>query len=1099
MSMTKPKQHIIYMYTFPSSVKLSRLAGSRLVVKVGETMFREGMTSEESAHVRIKQQIPKTSNSQKYKLLAFWDVDVSLNDRHLRKILQAAGYQPKDDPELDGEGEEFFKIGYSIEESVQTVDEIIKTFGESALERVKLRKSQRDILSETIKEITNSDSDKDRFEILASLPPRFGKTIFILSLFERLPKHDILILPTAMLSSLTSFSNEVKRFWDYKNMVYIDTADDDWEEKMNVALDNKKKVVIAVSLHRREKTDLKSLRNIDNGRKFIVTDEADFAAWTDPKRQVRDYLEGTTNTGKLIAMAMSGTNVERMSTGSKPVDYIIQSTYTGMEKSDGAGTHVERKYVSLHIKNKDEYVENWSKDERFSWTKTWKNPDKYSGFLEGVLLGLFSSPQSPEQFKPLGLRNVIGGKLRVAMMFVSAENAMMNQFYEIAKETLKTYRIVLLNGHETTNRDSEDKVKRAINEAKNTEQDGVFIISGIMGSRSFSVSEIQTTILAYDGGNVHTTTQKSFRALTPGLTYDGKKKESAYIVSLSMDPNRSEILSSLALFEADAESKSSKTTLTQSLKNVLNSISFVTINPYGNVLEYGEDYLDNLYDQLMSSNIISKVIDAGVDLNKIYHDSVMFNIITKIPKNRGKSKKQDKKIDTHTYEKMTGVSGKSGKGNDQVLSNIIKRMSTLSRSPAMVRLLGEGGTYREILENIKDLENFKKLYGGITPKDVLTLLDNGAWRDNESLFDLAVNVASIKLDKLRESNDKTTTLKILKEFQDMEDLGVWPGMGLTGKSEETLLWKEIVGKISFNKETTFLSYATAKGYEVTALLEAGVDIKQITIIDDSGFGVIWKFAGFNYYDTLEELEMKKFDVVLMNPPYGDGHNSVLYAGFFKKALEIGNEVHSIMPVELESGAKRTKSHNDLVYRRQHFIEKVSHFFPDVMGVNIYYVKASSKKDNGERIIKDILKDMPLLYPERDRLSLLSSTGLGEYVGHEDDNGREVLWSLHKTGIVKKYITEELYNRYVKKLHKSPWRVLMSVNPSKGVLNTEVVEGNTMNSVKIFALPANTKSESLKLQKWLSSDIIVGEINKIMSAKNIYTISREIFERLPTYM
>lgn len=68
----------------------------------------------------------------------------------------------------------------------------------------------------------------------------------------------------------------------------------------------------------------------------------------------------------------------------------------------------------------------------------------------------------------------------------------------------------------------------------------VVFISKDMGSRSFSVSEIDTVILMFDRGSYATISQKVSRVLT-GKTYYGDKKIHGNVISLSLDPNREQV------------------------------------------------------------------------------------------------------------------------------------------------------------------------------------------------------------------------------------------------------------------------------------------------------------------------------------------------------------------------------------------------------------------------------------------------------------------------------------------------------------------------------------------------------------------------------
>jgi hypothetical protein len=130
--------------------------------------------------------------------------------------------------------------------------------------------------------------------------------------------------------------------------------------------------------------------------------------------------------------------------------------------------------------------------------------------------------------------------LQVSLFFGAFKN---NESMQDLKDLLDTflgqeYNIHIINGENSVSHStSEEKVKKYIAIAKR-ENKKVILLSRDMGSRSFSVSEIDTVFLGFDKGDLGVVSQKVSRPLTPGLTFDGEEKTHGLIVSLSFDANR---------------------------------------------------------------------------------------------------------------------------------------------------------------------------------------------------------------------------------------------------------------------------------------------------------------------------------------------------------------------------------------------------------------------------------------------------------------------------------------------------------------------------------------------------------------------------------
>jgi predicted RNA methylase len=315
-----------------------------------------------------------------------------------------------------------------------------------------------------------------------------------------------------------------------------------------------------------------------------------------------------------------------------------------------------------------------------------------------------------------------------------------------------------------------------------------------------------------------------------------------------------------------------------------------------------------------------------------------------------------------------------------------------------------------------------------------------------------------------------------------------------------------------SKTTTFLDPAMAGGQFVREverrLLAAGHSKKNVA---NRVFGYEqyehqvcyavnkYKLIG-NYKVTnfLKESIDMKFDVVLMNPPYTDGQ-IMLYTKFFERALELGETVASVMPLDLQSKHDKLKFHNERVLKHQEFIsDNISDYF-NVAYDNLHYVIAKKSIENVITEIKDPLDDMPLLFVDRPRLKpIKGDTDIA--MGDEVPNGVDVIFKVHKNDtIVYKKVDQYKVDKSSKK-SKSPYLVIVNHTPSKGKFNCVVLPNTGLCwSMWTFAFEVKSKAEGVKLKKWLTSPTIVEEINKMLVARNNqHTISKAMIERLPTY-
>lgn len=166
--------------------------------------------------------------------------------------------------------------------------------------------------------------------IVAELCARFGKTIWSGALIREL-NRPLNIVASYVLTSFTSFIKDLTAFEQFKDLVHVDTKDDDFKEQVEAALNAGKQVIAYVSMCKGGKRDgrVETLYDVDADRLLIV-DEADFGVH---KAGQADLLIDNQREGDVVVL-MTGTNSDRAATLWNP-DYMVSVTYPEllMEKS----------------------------------------------------------------------------------------------------------------------------------------------------------------------------------------------------------------------------------------------------------------------------------------------------------------------------------------------------------------------------------------------------------------------------------------------------------------------------------------------------------------------------------------------------------------------------------------------------------------------------------------------------------------------------------------------------------------------------------------------------------------------------------------------
>jgi hypothetical protein len=817
--------------------------------------------------------------------------------------LKRRGLRPAKDedgnPILDGQGKEFFLIpANNVEEVHQYLQDVIISFGASANEKLILRKAQERIINERLENYNSSNSE--RVDHVSNLCPRFGKTTEELHYFNKINKK-IMMGPSAVLSTHTSFRADIARFRDFKDIEYITTHENpDYEKDIKKAFSQGKRVFVTVSLFAKNKKYFKFLRNIPNGDKYICVDEGDFAAWTPKKREVLEYLIPKNNTGKFCVNTMSGTNMPRMVTGAESIDGVFTSTYMELEQSED--NIIKRRALKMTLSDTDEYVSKLTKEDYFSWTKFWENPYKSENFAVNFMEGTLSESDDDNlNYKNLALSNPMKQTVNCIMMFGSGGINEMDDFKNIclkSEKLKKHYNFVVLHSGHTTNAKAQDYVRQQINLTKREGKRGLIIISNTMGSRSFSISEIQATLICYDKGGEDPTQQRISRPLTPGKLWDGETdKELGYIVTYSMDPNRDTLITNLLTIEAAQYSANNKVSIQKANKILTNNVSILSTDRYGNVLKIEPD---KLLEEMSESKILAKVALALSKPENILNNPELLANFLSINVCKKKKIKEDTQLPKAKNFITNNTKNKSAAKKQSDSYILTKKMEMLCNTVSMVTMISKGNTYRTCLKNISS-PKFEKIYG-INKKHVIEALDiNG--------------IPEIQFDCIVASTNNIIKSGDLNKFQELTSIGEFPELGLV-ESTEKKLWLKKLKKVKNLKNLKIAVAGSAMGWEVSALLELDVPKKNITVINESGFSKLWENVGIKYINKpSKEVKNMDFDLIVGNPPFSKGNKGKggvsVYQEHAEWALKHGDTVAMITPGSFMTGGRFKNMRNHM--------------------------------------------------------------------------------------------------------------------------------------------------------------------------------------------
>lgn len=194
-------------------------------------------------------------------------------------------------------------------------------------------------------------------------------------------------------------------------------------------------------------------------------------------------------------------------------NYILDVLLNEERSKDAVGIN----WATLNNQNMVKYLGYKSNEmENFSDMLTVEN-DNIRGaawvkeMLDFVFNGNMLNCRETRRFKKAISNKTLIDDKAVTMLF--ANNKECHPYLKkIIEKTIPDSAVYIINGDYITNKEAEEGTKKFM---KENEGKRIFIISALMGCRSYSIPEIKNIVLLIDGGSSATTTQRVGRGLTP--------------------------------------------------------------------------------------------------------------------------------------------------------------------------------------------------------------------------------------------------------------------------------------------------------------------------------------------------------------------------------------------------------------------------------------------------------------------------------------------------------------------------------------------------------------------------------------------------------
>ena len=720
---------------------------------------------------------------------------------------------------------------------------------------------------------------------VCELAARIGKTILFLTLAKKIQQEfghkSMFIMAYGVgLSVKTSYKDECAKYVDFASMCFIDAADTDAEDQYNRAIGNGKMPIVVISLN----PDVEEKHEWINklaGTHIALLEETDFGTHTDSQVEKVDYILENKTVTRINA---SGTNIGRLAKafGKNAIDEIISVPYCMVEQDSSIPNVVVRRFYNMLFSGRiNKLLEDFDKDLLPNLTKILAKPYSQQKFISALFQDIFG-------YQPIygfNISDQAGEEIKNSMLFVNIPKLAMDQLAEVIEKACLEHKVLILNGDYTDNKEAEGLTKEELVRLQNGYYEGrdkLLVITNMMGTRSYSIPEIQACLFMQEGGDVYPYMQKYSRCLTPGF---GKKFGHIFDFAFDQSKTRNTVMS--VAVEAALLIRQKGKTYPEAVREVLNSVNIK----------------DMVSGQWMDADTIIKAFEDNNKLLEIANAHTRITIedltsedredLSELAKRLTSSKEERSKIDKiiatgNTFESKHTPSGRPKK--DPLKAIVEKAIRMINGSATTILALSnyEGESFLECIDiienNIEMNQEFIELYG-IKPASIRRLSP----RLEISTLDMIVRMSKYNSTQKHIENNSLAILK-----------------------DDKKLWVEIFGNrelrrfIESKHCKKILIVAGGHGSEIDVLVDMfGIDIIDKIVYNDkySFFcnQIKRKYPSITVVKgdfIIKEFNMK-FDVVVGNPPFQsteDGSKrKKMWVQFAKKAMELADVVAFVTP------------------------------------------------------------------------------------------------------------------------------------------------------------------------------------------------------------
>jgi hypothetical protein len=718
---------------------------------------------------------------------------------------------------------------------------------------------------------------------VCELAARIGKTILFLELAKTMREefgHESMFIMAygVGLSVKTSYKDEIGKYIDFVYLQFIDAAEADAEEQYKQAIANGKMPVVFISLNPEVEAKYEWINKLA-GTHIALLEETDFGTHTDSQVEKVDYILENKIVTRVNA---SGTNIGRLAKafGKNAIDEIISVPYCMVEQDSSIPNVVVRRFYNMLFSGRiNKLLEDFDKDLLPNLTKILAKPYSQQKFISALFQDIFG-------YQPIygfNISDQAGEEIKNSMLFVNISKLAMDQLAEVIEKACPEHKVLILNGDYTDNKEAEGLTKEELVRMQNgyyQDRDKLLVITNMMGTRSYSIPEIQACLFMQEGGDVYPYMQKYSRCLTPGF---GKKFGHIFDFAFDQSKTRNSVMS--VAVEAALLIRQKGKTYPEAVREVLNSVNIK----------------DMVSGQWMDADTIIKAFEDNNKLLEIAnaHTRITIEDLTseeieafgELARRSSGSKAEKSKIDKIVATGKTFDSGKSagGKAKKDPLKAVVEKAVRMINGSATTVLALSNYQGESFLECVDFIENdaemsteFVELYG-VGPDTIKRL----AHLLEISTLDMIVRMSKYNTTQKHIENNALAILK-----------------------DNATLWFEIFGNrelkrfIKSKHCKRILVVAGGHGSEIDVLVEMfGIDIiHKIVYNDKYSFlcnQIKRKYPGIVVMqgDFIElEFDMK-FDVIVGNPPYqkpksdsrmGSRGASELWAEFVTKSLSLLN-------------------------------------------------------------------------------------------------------------------------------------------------------------------------------------------------------------------